>query len=327
MDSHTIKELKKMVKGVVYTFQIGVLAKNVETDASHRFLTDEEKNELNEKLGRTSNLNDNTVTFSTEPRTRELLKSGEKMKNFFPQINAWFRGLKQIAFTADCEDLENFPEITERVDIGTEGYITDARGLKKVNDKFGEMWFERNGDEIYAAYEDGADTVRKKLGSGHIGKLVDALGARENKECSIDEYYGFCTRYDLSMLPDYRDISIGANGNTVVSVFSGEGTQIYNYSATPALCNQGNFSDTIDMSTITCRNFNRYLSLLPDANGDILKCNAGTGWKVESYPFKEEPLTYRKLDNFMLYNPSTGQLYHFNSSTIHSTTISVYRIG
>ena len=179
MDKYAIKEILREYKGRKYKFPKGVLAKNVQTDGDHQFLTDSEKRELKEKPGKESPVSDNTVTFGQEPAGRNLLTSGSKLKDLFPQINTWLRGLAAVAFTGRYTDLANRPELksaagceaTERTDITVPGYVADARTLKTVNDKFGEMSLERSGNDIYAIYRDGADTVRKKLGSGGLENL------------------------------------------------------------------------------------------------------------------------------------------------------------
>lgn len=341
MDRYAIKEILREYKGRNYKFPIGVLAKNVQTDEEHLFLTDSEKKELMQKPGKESPLSDNTVVFGQEPANRGFLASGSKLKDLFPQINAWLRSLTKVAFTGNYTDLTGRPglksasecEATERTDITVPGYVADARALKTVNDKFGEMSLERNGSDIYAIYRDGADTVRKKLGSGGIECLVDALGAKDTKDVSEHQsdldVYGFCVQYDLSILPGYQDMVIGIGGNTLISVAAASATQEFNYPATPFLCNQANFGETIDVKNTYYRQLSGYTAALPngDANGNILKCNAQTNWEIISHPAYEYPVTYVRHPNFMLYNPSIGQLYHITLATIHSTTISVYKIA
>ncbi len=340
MNRYAVKEILKEHKGKKYIFPIGVLSENVEEDENHRFLTDEEKRILMDKPGKGDPVSDSTVTFDPEPTERALLQSGAKLRNLFPSINAWLRALKNVAFTGKYTDLFGTPmlgnasgcEVTERKDITVQGYVADARAVKDVNDKFGDMSLERDGNDVYAVYKDGADTVRKKLGSGGMECLVDALGAKATKDVEDQsqdvEVYGFCVQYDLTIFQGYQDMVIGVGGNTLIAVAAGASGQQYTYPATPFLCNQANFEGTIDMRNVNYWQLIKYAECLPNgnANGEILKCNADTNWEIISHPAYDYPVTYVRHPNFMLYNPVTGQLYHITQATIHSTTISVYKI-
>lgn len=341
MDDYAVKEIRKEHMGREYVFPIGVLAGNVETDPQHRFLTDAEIADLKGKPGVGAPVSDSTVTFDPEPTGRALLQSGAKLRSLFPGINAWLRELKNVAFTARYTDLTGTPtlgsasgcEVTERKDITVPGYVADARAVKDVNDKFGDMSLERDGNDVYAVYRDGADTVRKKLGSGGMECLVDALGAKATKSVEDQsqdvEVYGFCVQYDLTVLPGYRDMVLGVGGNTIIAVAAGSSSQQYAYPATPFLCNQANFAGAVDMRNVSYWQLIKYAEHLPNgnANGNILKCSDGTGWEVISHPAYDYPVTYVRHPNFMLYNPGTGQLYHITQATIHSTTVSVYRMA
>ena len=49
MDNNVIKEIYEEHKGRVYRFLFGVLARNVETDEAHRFITDKQLTEMEKK--------------------------------------------------------------------------------------------------------------------------------------------------------------------------------------------------------------------------------------------------------------------------------------
>lgn len=327
MDNNVIKEIHKMYKGVRYIFPFGVLAKNVETDPEHKFLTSQEIKELKEKPGSTDPVSNNTVVFENVADTRVLLQSGTKLGKLFPQINVWLKWLNGLG-TAAWKGVSNSTNVT------ADGYVADARAVKTVNDKFGGVRFEREGDIIYAVYGTGADAVRKKLGDGSFRCLVDALGSKNNRyiteqypEQELEVYAGLA-QYDLTVLDNYREIRIGEGGNTLVSVVSALPQQVYNYPVTPFLCNQSNFDQTIAVNNIGYFALMGYKQYLPDANANpaIKKCNAQTGWQIQESPALDYPVTYTRHPNFMLYNPDTGQLYHIIGATLHSTTISIYKI-
>ena len=327
MDNNVINEIHKMYKGVRYIFPFGVLAKNVETDPEHKFLTSQEIKELKEKPGSTDPVSNNTVTFENVTNTRELLQSGTKLGKLFPQINAWLRWLNNLG-TAAWKGVSNSTNVT------VDGYVADSRALKTVNDKFGDMSFVREGDTIYVVYGTGADTVRKKLGNGSFGCLIDALGVKNYKDITEQypeqdlEVYAGCAQYDLTVLDNYREIRIGEDGNTLVAVASAIPGQVYNYPATPFLQNQANFDQTIAINNIGYFALMDYKKYLPnkDASPVVKKCNAETGWQIQESPSMDYPVTYTRHPNFMLYNPSPGQLYHITGATIHSATISLYKI-
>ncbi len=327
MDRYVIKEIEKEYKGRKYSFPLGVRAENVETDPLHRFLTDAEKRELQEKPGSTDPVSNNTVVFENVADTRVLLQSGTKLGKLFPQINVWLKWLNGLG-TAAWKGVSNSMNVT------ADGYVADARALKTVNDKFGDMSFVREGDTIYAVYGTGADAVRKKLGNGSFGCLIDALGVKNYKDISEQypeqdlEVYAGCSQYDLTVLDNYREIRIGVGGNTLVAVASAIPGQAYNYPATPFISNQANFDQTIAINNIGYFALMDYKKYLPDKDASpvVKKCNADTGWQIQESPSMDYPVTYTRHPNFMLYNPSIGQLYHITGATIHSATISIYKL-
>lgn len=159
MDRHVIKEIMKEHKGRRYIFPFGVLARNVETDSNHNFLTEKEIKELKAKPGSTDPVSNNTVVFENVANTKVLLQSGTKLGKLFPQINVWLSNLGTAAWKG----------VSNSTNVTADGYVSDARALKAVNDKLGGISFEREGENVYAVYSNGADTVRKKLGSGLEG--------------------------------------------------------------------------------------------------------------------------------------------------------------
>ena len=94
-----LRKFKRKEKGVEETVHLGALAQNITQDATHRFVTDVEKQAWNSKPGSTSGLDNNVVTF-TEAATRENLQSGEKLSISLGKIKKWFSDLGAAAFMA-----------------------------------------------------------------------------------------------------------------------------------------------------------------------------------------------------------------------------------
>lgn len=152
MDKNVVKEIKKEHKGKVYKFLFGVLARNVETDATHRFLTDSQLEEILKKPGPSSALDNNTVDFS-HASSRVNIQSGESLKILFGKIAKWLNDLKAAAF---CD-------VTQSLGVTEHGTVLDGRVGKAINDKFGGLRFYE--DASGGKYVVGADSVPKKLGS------------------------------------------------------------------------------------------------------------------------------------------------------------------
>ncbi len=186
MDRYVTKEIMKEHNGRKFRFPLGVLARNVETDNDHQFLTDAEKKELKEKPGKTDPLSNNTVVFGNEPKTPALLKSGSTLGELFPAINAWFR--KPILGDGAAKG------VTQRTDITEAGYVADARAVKTVNDNFGGVRFQVDGDSVYVIYGNGGNEIMKKIGSSG-GTAVE-----------VGTYTGDAT-IKVTTYQDYRELT------------------------------------------------------------------------------------------------------------------------
>ena len=158
MDNDVIKEIKQEHKGTIYNFLFGVLAENVETDATHRFITDEQLTEMEKKPGPDSNLDNNTVNFKVA-EDREYIQPREALKTIFGKIAKWLNDLKTAAF---CDS-------TQSLAVTEPGTVLDGRVGKTINDKFGGLSFYEDATGKYVV---GADSVPKKLGSTRQGEWV-----------------------------------------------------------------------------------------------------------------------------------------------------------
>ncbi len=84
--------------GVVHEYDIGADAKNISEDTTHRFVSDEEKEEWSRKMDPAGNASDSTVAFK-QAASRENISTGEKMAGLFGKIAKWFADLKNHAFS------------------------------------------------------------------------------------------------------------------------------------------------------------------------------------------------------------------------------------
>lgn len=203
MDRHAVKEIMQEHKGRNYTFPIGVLAENVETDDEHQFVSKQEK----EKVASPENV---TVKFNDKGNDRTKLKSGTALAKLFAQTASWIAEIeklgtviKNLGTAAECD-------ATTLLDVTQSGYVADARALKTVNDKFGGISLEQEGGEIYATYKAGADTVRKKLGDREfrVYKSVDISHIRDRNsagritvDCTDLDGYARYTAEDFLVVP------------------------------------------------------------------------------------------------------------------------------
>lgn len=158
MDNDVIKEIKQEHKGTIYNFLFGVLAENVETDATHRFITDKQLTDMEKKPGPNSALDNNTVNF-TVAEDRENIQPREKLKTIFGKIAKWLNDLKTAAF---CDS-------TQSLAVTEPGTVLDGRVGKTINDKFGGLRFYEDATGKYVV---GADSVPKKLGSTRQGEWM-----------------------------------------------------------------------------------------------------------------------------------------------------------
>lgn len=84
--------------GVVHEYDIGADAKNISEDTTHRFVSDEEKEEWSGKMDPSGNASDSTVAFK-QAASRANISTGEKMSGLFGKIAKWFADLKNHSFS------------------------------------------------------------------------------------------------------------------------------------------------------------------------------------------------------------------------------------
>lgn len=201
-----IKEIWKEYKGNKYKFELGVLAKNVETDASHQFLTSQEKAGM---MSKDTPIN-NTVQF-TKAASRENIITGETIPKIMGKICKVIGDLLSAG--------TGFRGTTDAINQGTDADVVTRKALKSVDNKLGGASFTLEGKDIYAVYKNGADTVRKKLGSNILSlenAIVSLLWCESRKNIEIQETeewvrYGNMSIFDLTIFPDYKNFVFGEN--------------------------------------------------------------------------------------------------------------------
>lgn len=143
-----LRKIKRKENGVEETVHLGALAQNITQDATHRFVTDTEKQAWNSKPGSTSGLDNNVVTF-TEAATRENLQSGEKLSISLGKIKKWFSDLGAAAFMA----------VANNCTTTQPGSVLAAEQGKKLQDQisqvssefFAQNWVPSNGYDPFGA--------------------------------------------------------------------------------------------------------------------------------------------------------------------------------
>lgn len=168
-------------KGVETEYDLGAKASNVVQDATHRFVTDEEKAAWNAKQESGSDTKTNVITF-TAATERENIQSGETQGTIMGKIHKFFADLKEVAFSGSYTDLSNKPTIGTAASYAVAnndtttaaGYIADARIVRAhgleidqlISDltaadgekfRYGKTADGQRG--IIITGEDGADTV------------------------------------------------------------------------------------------------------------------------------------------------------------------------
>lgn len=143
-----LRKIKRKENGVEETVHLGALAQNITQDATHRFVTDTEKQAWNSKPGSTSGLDNNVVTF-TEAATRENLQSGEKLSISLGKIKKWFSDLGAAAFMA----------VANNCTTTQPGSVLAAEQGKKLQDQISQVssefiaqnWVPYNGYDPFGA--------------------------------------------------------------------------------------------------------------------------------------------------------------------------------
>lgn len=122
-------------------------------------------NKVSDKIDKTGDLSDATVTFTTAT-DRANLTTGEKISTAFGKIAKWFGSLKSIAFSGSYKDLSDTPILgtaaakdvatsgnasTTQVVMGNDTRLTDARKASDVS-----AWAKQASKPSYTASEVGA---------------------------------------------------------------------------------------------------------------------------------------------------------------------------
>ena len=252
MDRHAVKEIMQEHKGRNYTFPIGVLAENVDTDDDHQFVSKQEK----EKVTEPKRI---CIEFNDKGNDKTDLKSGSTLEKLFGQIASWVSVIRNLGDAAECDT-------TQELDVTQEGYVADARALKTVNDKFGGISFRKEGGDIYAVYGTGADAVLKKLGENSV-EIIDLTDAPYIDKDGID-YRGkiaeksyTCTREGnctvMYSVYGWQNMDTGNAGAVVGFGIEKNGGEVVSWEGKPT--NKYSSAGKFDLVTI------------PVAEGDVIK--------------------------------------------------------
>lgn len=325
-----IKEMRKEHKGKIYKFVFGVLAKNVETDDGHQFLTKQEK----ENIVLKGSPIDNKVQF-TKATTRENIISSETIPKMMGKICKVISDLMEAG--------TGFRNVTDAVNQGTETDVVSRKALKGVDDKLGGVSFEREGNNVYAVYKNGADTVRKKLGNNIFGQanaLAHILYLENSINLQVTEFpgqenqytrYGSMSIFDLTIFPGYSDFVFGEDIMAMACLISSPQDGVnYDVMLLPHKKLQHNIDAPIG-NDVTVRDFGdnpwgpgTYAPQFDPADGeDYYKSNSIADKKTVANQYMGDS---NYLKNMVLYCPQNGRLYCtcFNTCTI--IAVSLYRM-
>lgn len=253
-----IKEIARKYKGKKYNFPIGAYAKNIETDSEHRFLTDEEKEKM---LTKDDQLGESIVEF-TQASKRENIKTGETLSKICGKIKKHFADLKDAAW---CNTINSLNE-------GEDGDVTTKLALKEVDGKMGGMVLKRTGSDIYVEYQDGADTVRKKLGSRKVTDLPLNLLISGNDQQAITA--GPIDFTDCSFLKLVYDYTTSNRESLHIDIYNGDTVYLQKYLAKGyskgKLTLQQNLESVIDVETVSGEHYIRlWADDDPDSGGGM----------------------------------------------------------
>ena len=195
-----LRKIKRKENGVEETVHLGALAQNITQDATHRFVTDTEKQAWNSKPGSTSGLDNNVVTF-TEVATRENLQSGEKLSISFGKIKKWFSDLGAAAFMA----------VANNCTTTAVGSALDARQGKVLMDKANQLSSDLGGFSFHTDE------------NGHYLQKGDEMYLLQNKPIEISAWYYQVNGGKTELILDvsgYKTLSIGQqDGNGALSIY------------------------------------------------------------------------------------------------------------
>lgn len=298
----------------------------METDDAHQFMTKGEKEGM---LSKDSPL-DNTVQFAKAVK-RENIISGETISKMMGKI------CKVISDLLDAG--AGFRGVTDAVNQGTETDVVSRKALKSVDDKLGGVSFEREGNNVYAVYKNGADTVRKKLGSGIFGNantLVNLIYMQSSQSLQVTENagqesaytrYGMMSIFDLIMLPGYNSFKLGENMLVMVNgIYHAQDNVNPEVQILPHKKLQRNISAPIS-SSVTVRDFTvnawgsgTYAAAFDQEDEDDYIKEVPTGGDTMKTQYLGST---NHLQNMALYCPQNGKLYciSFSTSTIQSVSL------
>lgn len=324
-----IKEIWKEHRGKAYKFEFEVLAKNVVTDSAHQFLTSQEKGGMVSKDSPISN----TVQFTMEAARANII-SGETVPKMMGKICKIIGDLMSAG--------TGFRNTTDAISQGTDADVVSRKALKEVNNKLGGVSFEQKGNDVYAVYKNGADTVQKKLGSGIFGNantLVNLIYMQSSQSLQVTENagleteytrYGMMSVFDLTILPDYNEFLLGENILVMVcKLYQTQDSVNPDAQILPHKKLQRNISAPINDS-VTVRDFavnawgpGTYAAAFDQEDEDDYIKEIPTGENTIKTQYLGNT---NNLQNMALYCPQNGKLYCISFSTSIIQSVSLYRI-
>lgn len=321
MDKNVAKEIWQEYKGKIFKFQIGVLAKNVETDDAHRFVTKEQAQKIDKQE------KERIVEFS-EAKARENIASGETLGTIFGKIK---KVIKDLGAAAWCGT-------TDSVTSGTDKDVVTRKALKVIDEKTGDMSLKREGSNIYVEYKDGADTVRKKLGNG-VGIVTGFLryeSLRSTKDSNVA--WGTMSVFDLSWIPGYQEFVFGENV-FCVPVNTGAGQEHMGFYVYAQLMLQFNYDHNLDTpyrpDKVTISNISKmietYGKLSTHGNrvqGLPVACHVGHTLENANAKVADLPsgiLQTSVYSQCAAYDPLSGRLYYHVNDIAHCDAVAIFK--
>lgn len=154
-------------------------------------------NKVSNKIDKTGDLSDATVTFTTATN-RVNLTTGEKISTAFGKIAKWFSSLKSIAFSGSYKDLSDTPILgtaaakdvatsgnasTAQVVMGNDTRLTDARKASDVYE-----WAKASTKPSYTASEVGA-AAANHTHSNYMSSIHEVVSSSEPTNQSVGDYW------------------------------------------------------------------------------------------------------------------------------------------
>lgn len=168
------RQFKHKKNGKEEIVDLGALAQNITEDSTHRFVSDTEKQNWNNKMDAVGDIANAKVSFG-QAASRANINSGETVATISGKLKKWYADFKAVVWSGSYTDLLNKPTLGAAASQGlannltttASGYAMDARQGPAIQQQFNQI-----NSDLNVRYNSETDYIQIYVDGGWHDSIV-----------------------------------------------------------------------------------------------------------------------------------------------------------